>query len=63
MSVLHYYIIMNNRNTVEDVLVSVASEFTGQSQACRNELYYFLDIFIGWADSSLRNNVKIEEHD
>jgi len=54
---------MNHRNNLEDVLVSVASEFTGQSQACRNELYYFFDIFIGWADSSLRTNVKIEEHD
>jgi len=54
---------MNNRNNLEDVLVSVASEFTGQSQACRNELYYFFDIFIGFVDGSIRSRDQIEEQD
>jgi hypothetical protein len=40
-------------NDIGHVLVSIASELTGNAQTCRNELFFLFDIWMPWADKNL----------
>ena len=44
-------------NNIGHVLVSVASESTGNAQACRNELFALFGIWIGWSEKGLPYSV------